>query len=627
MCGFTGFLSPLPDQHAAARLQDMLTPIVHRGPDDGGRWVGLNGTIALGHRRLSIVDLSPAGHQPMTSASGRFVIIYNGEIYNHKALREQLAAQGGAPAWRGHSDTETLLACISAWGVERTLQASVGMFAAALWDQQEQSLTLFRDRIGEKPLHFGWQGDHFLFGSELKSLRAHPAFRAEIDWDAAGEFLAYSYISAPSTIYRGVSKLPAGTYLVISAQDCQNRHTPAPRAYWSLGEASSKGMTHPFEGSYADAVDELERRVAEAVRLQSVADVPVGAFLSGGVDSSLVTALMAKQTGAQVLTFSIGMPEAALDESAHAAAVAQHLGTTHTAHQFSAREALNLLPRLPEIWDEPFADSSQLPTLLVSALARQQVTVALSGDGGDEFFLGYPKYGYYEGLMKHRRWRHLPWRALFSVAGPVLRDHPALARGKSVVGAWNSADGHELDQFWSHRFRNLPFPARKGKAPRRASLPLPQLRTLAETAALADAHQYLPDDILVKVDRASMAYSLETRAPLLDHRVIELALSLPTAFKHAGGVSKRVLRDVLYRHVPQEIVDRPKMGFSIPLREWLAGDLKDWGASLIDTLAPDHPFLDKETVQRLWREHQAGQNRTEPLWSILTLLSFLQGKP
>lgn len=411
MCGVAGFIHPgVSRDDSLARLGAMLKTIYHRGPDDWGMWADDSHSVTLGHRRLSILDLSPAGYQPMASACGRFVVVYNGEIYNHIELREDLKKSNQLPigGWRGHSDTETLLACFAAWGIKKTLQSTVGMFALALWDKHDKFLTLARDRIGEKPLYYGWQNELFLFGSELKSLRMHPAFRGEIDWHTASTFLHLNYIPAPSSIYQGVLKLVPGTFLHLSQANIQQRTLPSPVPYWSLEEIAKCGLENPYTGSFSDAVDELELLVRQAVKMQSVADVPVGAFLSGGIDSSTVVSMMQSATTSKVTTFSIGMPDAKLDESKHAATVARYLGTNHVEHVIQPLEALDLIPRLSEIWDEPFADSSQIPTYLVSKLAKKEVTVALSGDGGDEFFLGYSQYAFYQNLWQTRHLGKLP---------------------------------------------------------------------------------------------------------------------------------------------------------------------------------------------------------------------------
>ena len=624
MCGIAGFVQQgWRPQEARPVLGGMLDAIRHRGPDDEGQWLDPEAGVALGHRRLSILELSQAGHQPMACGSGRHQIVFNGEIYNHLALRESLRQSGVVPSWRGHSDTETLLECVQAWGIERTLRACTGMFALAVWDRERRTLTLARDRMGEKPLYYGWQGDAFLFASELKALRRHPSFAGTPDWDSAAAFLRMAYVPTPQTIYQGIRKLPPGTVLTLDAADLASRREVAPVAYWSLAQAAERGEAEPFAGSYEDAVDELERRLGRAVAMQSVADVPVGAFLSGGIDSSTVVALMQQAPGARVTTFSIGMPDAGMDESAHAAAVARHLGTEHVSHEIRPAEALDLIPRLPAIWDEPFADSSQIPTLLVSRLARQRVTVALSGDGGDELFLGYPQYPLLEKLWRLRRLRHLPWNtglsAVSVLGGDWWQSRVRLAR--TVVGAWRQPDILRLNAWWMDRYQLDTAPLRRqAHAPARQR---PLRRAPAEAAALADAGAYLPDDILVKVDRAAMACSLETRAPLLDHGIVEFALSLPLHYKLRARTGKSVLRDVLYRHVPRALVDRPKMGFSIPVRHWLRRELREWGEELLATIPADSHLLDKRGVDRIWRDHQAGQrDRTEQLWPVLMLAAW-----
>lgn len=627
MCGIAGFIRVEASREASsAHLETMLKSIHHRGPDDGGMWLDERYGIVLGHRRLAILDLSPAGHQPMASANGRFVIAFNGEIYNHIDLRKNLDRANQTPCggWRGHSDTETLLACFVAWGVEETLKSTVGMFAFALWDTQDRTLTLARDRIGEKPLYYGWQQGAFLFGSELKSLRAHPAFGGDIDWAVASTFLHLSYIPAPSTIYHGIYKLAPGTFLRLTSADVALKSLPTPHPYWSLSAAALKGMENPFAGSFQDAVDELEMLIRQAVQLQSVADVPVGAFLSGGIDSSTVVAMMKSATTSKVTTFSIGMPDARMDESRHAAAVAGYLGTKHIEHFIQPREALDLIPRLPEIWDEPFADSSQIPTYLVSQLAKKHVTVALSGDGGDEFFLGYPQYVLYEKLWRTRKLGKLPWNTAFAALSPLVDNHrlgTGLRRAKSVVGAWRQPDAQALNRYWMDRYRQGDVPLAKQRGV--AMLDFPILPGAATTAGLWDAGTYLPDDILVKVDRAAMSNSLEARAPLLDHRIVEFSFRLPIEYKLQDGIGKKVLREVLYRHVPRQLVDRPKMGFSIPLAAWLVSELRPWVEGLLGKIPPDSEYFNKKAIDQLWRAHLNGlQANTEQLWGILTLLQF-----
>ena len=628
MCGIAGFIHRGEGRDgASSRLTAMLEPIRHRGPDDGGVWVDDQQCVALGHRRLSILDLSPAGHQPMTSACGRFVIVFNGEIYNHLGLRKSLEASSQIPisGWRGHSDTETLLACFAAWGFEKTLQSTVGMFALALWDKHEKSLTLSRDRIGEKPLYYGWQKGVFLFGSELKALKAHPAFSGEMDWNAASTFLRLNYIPAPSSIYQGIFKLVPGTFLQLTPRHVQQGTLPPPVPYWSLGEAAQRGLDNPFTGSFSDAVDELETLVRQAVQLQSVADVPVGAFLSGGIDSSTVVAMMQSATTSKVTTFSIGMPDARMDESQHAAAVARHLGTNHVEHVIQPQEALDLIPRLSEIWDEPFADSSQIPTYLVSQLAKQQVTVALSGDGGDEFFLGYSQYVFYQKIWRARHLGRLPWTPAFKalkIFAGSQRVASVSRRSQTVVNAWRQPNAQMLNRYWFDRYRQGKVPLAEQCSVKMLDFPI--LGDVASTAGLWDAGTYLPDDILVKVDRAAMANSLETRAPLLDHRIIEFAYNLPLEYKLHGGINKKVLREVLYRHVPKPMVDRPKMGFDIPLSSWLRKELRPWVEETISKIEHDSPNFNRPAIFQLWNEHLSGQiDHTDQVWALLCLLSFV----
>jgi asparagine synthase (glutamine-hydrolysing) len=628
MCGIAGYVVSR-GSFTVDPLLPMLDSIRHRGPDSGGTWIDAAAGVALGHRRLSIVDLSPAGHQPMVSACGRYVITFNGEIYNHREVRNRLDQSGCVPSggWRGHSDTETLLAAIAAWGLTKALQASVGMFALALWDTRERALKLARDRIGEKPLFYGWQGDTFVFASELKAIRRHPSFIGEIDWRAASTFLRLNFIPAPSTIYRGLLKLMPGCAVALRWQDLQTGNLPEPEAYWSLADAALGGKERPFSGGFDDATEALDLLLSQVVQDQSNADVPLGAFLSGGIDSSLVVAKMQEQSRVPVTTFSIGMPEAAMDESAHAAAVARHLGTDHVAHTIRPSEALDLIPQLPHIWDEPLADSSQIPTYLVSRIARRKVTVALSGDGGDEFFLGYNLYPFYQNLWKWRALGVIPWDTMLRLMSPLTRFDSvkvAARRADSVVSAWRQTDPQMLARFWFDRYRGGRVPINEQREVE--LIQLPRLPGVAETAGLWDAGTYLPDDILTKVDRASMANSLETRAPLLDHRLIEFALTLPENFKISRSTRKKVLREVLYRHVPRGLVDRPKVGFSIPLAEWLRKELREWAQDVLGEVRVGPEVFDQQMVDRIWLEHLSGKDHTEKLWGILSLTAFIRGR-
>lgn len=632
MCGIVGFISASRARVDAplVTVTAMTDALRHRGPDDCGYWLDdTDGGVALGHRRLSILDLSQAGHQPMVSSSGRYVIVYNGEIYNHAQMRQALEAGGHRPNWRGHSDTETLLAGIEAWGIAKAFTDSTGMFAAAIWDRKSRTLSLVRDRMGEKPLYYGWSNGHFLFASELKAFRTFPGFAPPIDHDALGLYLAFGYVGAPRTIYRGIYKLLPGAILTLPAQN-----GPAPgldattiKRYWSLRQA----MEAPtFTGNLNDAADELERRLSTAIGLQKLADVPLGCFLSGGIDSSTVAALMQAQSSQPIKTFAIGFNEAAFNEAPHAANVARHLGTDHSEMIVTATDALDLVPRLPHMWDEPFADSSQMPTALVAALARQKVTVCLSGDGGDELFGGYNHYRLSESLER------IPAKTLVAA---TLRVAPLGTVGQLCAAAPVTA----LNQITERRLRNVEqvlsaddrisrylmlmarwktpstFVREANISPTDATDFRPPLGTDdLNSISSIDAMTYLPDDILVKVDRAAMATSLETRVPLLDHSLVEFAFSLPEDLKVHNGEAKAPLRQVLARHVPKILTDRPKKGFGVPIDEWLRGPLREWGEELIAPAMLDRSGLNREPVAKLWAQHQAGMPYLQDrLWAIL----------
>lgn len=613
----------------------MTSTLRHRGPDDEGTWVDEKQSIALGHRRLAIVDLSMTGHQPMISESGRYVLAFNGEIYNHLELRKQLEATNPNRGWRGQSDTESLLACIEAWGVERTLQSSVGMFAYALWDREERTLVLARDRAGEKPIYYGWQGNTFLFGSELKALRAHPAFNAAVDRGALALFLRRNYVPAPWSIFQGIFKLAPGTWLEIrpGQRDLQ------PRAYWSLTEVALRGMAGPFTGSDAEAVNELERLLGKAVAGQRVADVPLGVLLSGGIDSSLIAAVMQTQSTEPVRTFTIGFEEKVYDEAAHARAVAAYLGTEHTELYLSPDDALALIPQLPVMYDEPFADSSQLPTHLAMRLARQHVTVAVSGDAGDEFFCGYNRY-----LFLPRVWqgfRRLP-RPILRPALGLMSTLPSIV-GRAVGAAQTAEKMAKLSKLCSGRHASIDdlYLATLTEWPDAAGMVVdghippnlldardswPQLSDPVARMMALDGLTYLPDDILTKLDRASMAVSLETRAPFLDRDVMQFAWRLPMSMKLRDGKGKWILRQLLDRHVPRSLVERPKMGFGIPLDEWLRGPLREWASDLLteDRLRREG-YLHSDFITRTWRAHLRGEGSFGyRLWSVLMFQAWLQ---
>ncbi|MGN5172042.1 asparagine synthase (glutamine-hydrolyzing) [Aeromonas sp. 102P] len=621
MCGLFGCLNYSGSFYS---MFNSGSSLYHRGPDDSGAWCDEKQGIALGHTRLAIVDLSPAGHQPMASACDRFVIAFNGEIYNHLDLRNQLGSQGFAPSWRGHSDTETLLACFIAWGIEATLKATVGMFALALWDKQEQQLTLARDRLGEKPLYWGWCGDKLLFGSELKALKAHTDFNAEVDRGALSLLLRYNYIPAPYTIYKGIEKLPAGQYVQI--KNGQLRADVQLKAYWQLNQSIERGLANPFNGTDAQATDLLEQTLSQAVSGQMLSDVPLGAFLSGGVDSSTIVALMQQQSKQPVRTFAIGFDEPGYNEAEYAKEVAQHLGTDHTELYVSAQDALDLVPRLPDIYCEPFADSSQLPTFLVSRMAKQHVTVALSGDGGDELFGGYNPYQFAPGVWTTLQRLPLPLR---QIACRLLSGLPLPDKLEKLLRVLPAKDKEQFYQVlmshWDHP-EQLVIGGKEYPTLINSTELWPKTDSFEHWMMAMDAGQYMIDDILVKVDRAAMANSLETRVPLLDHRVVELAWKLPLHMKIRGGVGKWVLREVLYRHVPREMIERPKKGFSVPLGQWLRGPLRDWAEALLNKERLEQEgYFNSIVVRHVWSDHLQGKrDHARKLWGILMFQAWLE---
>jgi asparagine synthase (glutamine-hydrolysing) len=625
VCGICGFLQinrEAPGEELGAIVDAMAGTLGHRGPDDAGRWVDGAAGLAFGHRRLSIIDLSAAGRQPMTSACGRFVITYNGEIYNFRDVRKILEQRG--QRFRGHSDTEVLLAAIAEWGIEQALPRLHGMFAFALWDQPARRLILARDRVGKKPLYYGWCGGTFVFASELKAFHHHPAFAGEIDRDALGLLVQFGWVPGPYSIYRRIRKLPPGTILSVDAGG--GPREPVIDAFWSAKAATEAGDRAPFAGSFDEAVGALDRLLGEAVRERMVADVPLGALLSGGVDSSAVVALMQAKSASGVRTFSVGFREPKHDEAPFARAIAAHLGTHHTELYVGPEDSLALVPELPEIYDEPFADTSQIPTALVCRLARRDVTVALSGDGGDELFAGYQRYRRSLDL-----WRRLkPWPARLrkgveSLTG-ALDQHPdgpkwlgKLARRSAGIGA---ADA--LDAFVHDRTR-VEEPARLVRGARSLSHLLadrqtwPDVRTPLQAMMYLDFAGYLPDDCLVKVDRASMAVSLEVRCPLLDHRVVEFAWSLPLPYRAGDGGAKRVLKAVLERYLPRSLFERPKRGFGVPIGAWLRGPLRDWAETLLDERRISREgYLQPAAVRAVWQQHMSGRrDRPELLWHLL----------
>lgn len=645
MCGLAGFFErtgKTSSEQFRSIAERMSAAIRHRGPDDDNVWYDAEAGIALGHRRLSIIDLSAHGRQPMTSESGRYVIAYNGEVYNFPALRQELEPLGHT--FRGHSDTEVILAAIEEWGLETTLGRLVGMFAFALWDRTTRQLQLVRDRLGIKPLYYGWTGQTFLFASELRAIEQHPQFKGEVNREALSLYLRYSYVPAPWSMLKGIRKLMPGTILTTDGTIDGESTT----AYWSLHDVAQRGVESPFTGSELEATDQVEAHLREATKQRMISDVPVGVLLSGGVDSSAVAALMQSESAAPVKSFTIAFPDSGFDESRDAAAVATHLGTDHHEMPVTAQDALDTIPHLPALSDEPFADSSQIPTFLVSRLARNKVTVCLSGDGGDEVFGGYNRYTWCEPL--YSRFDRGPfalrnlaskslcalspnaWDQIFKTLQPMLpkalhlRDPgDKIYKAASVLSSRDPAAAYRrLISQWQS-----PADVVIGSEEPPTLIEQPENWThipdLTRQMMYLDTMTYLPDDILAKVDRASMAWSLEARVPLLDHRIVEFAWSLPLRMKIEGGVTKRVLRNVLYRHVPQEIVERPKWGFAIPLHEWLRGPLRDWAASLIDeNRLRSEGFFRPDAIRHMWQEHQSGRrNWHTQLWSILIFQAWL----
>lgn len=613
----------------------MTDSLHHRGPDDTGHWIDEEAGIALGHRRLAIIDLSPLGHQPMHSPNGRWVIVFNGEIYNFERIRSDLAAEG-MMFWQGHSDTEVLLGAIQCWGLERALQKTIGMFSFALWDRANRHLFLGRDRAGEKPIYYGWQGDTLLFGSELKALRTHPSFKGDISPDALATFFRFGHVSGSVSIYSSVSKMEPGTFACFKANDREPRVT----RYWN----APLPAPNPAFNDDGAALEKLEELLTDAVRLQMHTDVPTGAFLSGGIDSSLIVALMQKHSAHPVKTFSIGFQENLFNEAEHAKAIATHLGTNHHELTVSANDALSVIPLLPRIYDEPFADSSQIPTYLLAKLTRAYVTVSLSGDAGDELFGGYTRY--FQAQQFQRLWpmipgwmrislaralEHVPgagWQMLRCAAPSRFAELLTPQRIRKTLSALQCADIFEVYQrmvsLWQKPdelvFRGNAYGTIIDDTDLRETLPDP-----VDWMMAMDFRSYLPDDILTKVDRATMAVSLEARIPLLDHRIIEFAAGLHRSQQMQRGTGKLLLRKLLYKHVPQALIDRPKQGFAVPIGEWLRGPLREWAEALLDTNILKANALNPAPIRAAWNMHiQTKEDLSAQLWTVLMYQAWRQ---
>lgn len=657
MCGFSGFIDLSKQGHANSSriiVASMNDRIAHRGPDDSGIWVDEEVGVALGHRRLSVIDLSPEGHQPMVSCCGRYVITFNGEIYNYQDIRKELEIIGAAPIWRGHSDTEVMLAAIAAWGIAAALKHFVGMFAFAIWDRKERVLHLVRDRLGEKPLYYGWAEGVFLFGSELKALSAHPHWRGEISRDVLTLFLRHKYILAPYSIYKGCYKLQPGTIVSVKKDELEamgKSSTPLPLAsnsYWSAKEVVENGGDNPFKGTETDAIKDLDHILGVAISQQMGADVPLGAFLSGGIDSSTVVALMQLHSSRPVQTFTIGFSEPGYDEAGHAKAVARYLGTEHTELYVTPEHALAVIPKLATLFDEPFSDSSQIPTYLLSELTRKHVTVSLSGDGGDELFGGYDRYAYAQNI-----WGKISWMMSASQDGgtgagnmparwinhglkwltPTIKKLVNDVRVEMKLDKLSEAlTANSPEIFYSKFCSHWPQPSSIVIG---ATEPITilsdrncwaNLSDFTKKIMFLDMVSYLPDDILVKLDRTAMGVSLETRVPFLDHRLVEFAWQVPLHMKLRNGQGKWLLRQVLYKYMPQNLIERPKKGFSVPIGSWLRGPLREWAEELLNkNRIRNEGFLDSHLIHRMWLEHLSGKrNWHYYLWDVLMFQSWLE---
>lgn len=646
MCGIAGFWDRKKNHDFENIIRRMTNTIEHRGPDDEGFWIDGQLGVALGHRRLSIIDLSPNGHQPMISHTGRYVIVYNGEIYNYRDLTKQLKAHpiGKNISFKGSSDTEVILACIECYGLKEAIQSFVGMFALAVYDKKLKKIHLVRDRMGEKPLYYGLVNDTFVFGSELKAIRSYPGFCNAVDRGALALYFKHNYIPSPFSIYQNIYKLRPGTILTV---DETLERLPEPEAYWSVSEVALRGLESPLPDS-PETLSKLEELLMQSIRGQMISDVPLGAFLSGGIDSSLVVALMQAQSDIPVKTFTIGFTEKGYNEAEEAKRVAQQLRTDHTELYITPNEAMEVIPRLPEIYDEPFSDSSQIPTFLVSRLTRQRVTVSLSGDGGDELFGGYNRY-----FQTQKIWSKIDWmpysmrRALarfmkvvpvgtwdklyylpslllppkyrLRLFGDKVHKLSGLIGSHTIQGIYDGCITH-----WSNA-EELVVGAQKPHTILDEDYASHGIKDNRYLMMYLDAITYLPDDILVKVDRAAMGVSLETRVPFLDHRVVEYSWQLPLSMKFRDGKGKWALREILYKYVPKELIERPKMGFGVPIGDWMRGPLREWVEELLsEKRLNEEGFLKTDDIRQKWNEHLSGKyNWQYHIWDVLMFESWL----
>jgi asparagine synthase (glutamine-hydrolysing) len=650
MCGINGFYSKSSSTFNNVIIK-MNSAISHRGPDTNGSWMDKDSGIVLGHQRLSIIDLSTTGNQPMRSNSERFILTYNGEIYNHLEIRKELEKINSNVNWRGNSDTETLLEAIDFWGIDITLNKIDGMFAFVIWDKKNRCLILARDRIGEKPLYYGYQGEGdekvFLFGSELKALKVHPQFKGEINRDAIALQLRHNCIPAPYSIYRDIYKLLPGNYLKFKESDLKKNLIPASKIYWSLVETAIYGNNNQLQNSEKDIKEELEKQLKLSVKKQMISDVPLGAFLSGGIDSSTIVSLMQSQSIKPIKTFTIGFEESEYSEAKYAKKIAKHIGTHHTELYISSKKAMDVIPKLPTVYDEPFSDSSQIPTFLVSQLSKEHVKVALSGDGGDELFCGYNRYLVGKKLSAILNLIPLTLRKSVSSSIKLISEEnwtkiskflPVLNKysnfGDKVYKGTNALEAktiydmyYSLCSHWKNPTEAVLNSIEPGTLLTEFKPKLDDLNDQQQMMVL-DLLTYLPNDILVKIDRAAMASSLETRAPFLDHKLIEYVWKVPHSLKFKNNQGKWILRKILAKYVPKNLIERPKMGFGVPIDMWLRGPLKDWAENLLsEKRLKQEGYFDSKLIRMKWEEHLSGnRNWQSDLWNILMFQAWIDAE-